>query len=56
MTTSARGETVDVDARLAHIYDRYPPGHLVARSIQQAEPGLRRIVSCVEHRLERSLR
>jgi putative nucleotidyltransferase with HDIG domain len=56
MTTSARGETVSVDARFDHIYDRYPPGHLVSRAIQHAEPGLRRIVSCVEHRLERSLR
>jgi putative nucleotidyltransferase with HDIG domain len=56
MTTSARGEAVSVDARFDHIYDRYPPGHLVSRAMQHAEPGLRRIVSCVEHRLERSLR
>lgn len=56
MTTSARGEEVSVDERFDHIYDRYPPGHLVSRSMQHAEPGLRRIVSGVEHRLERSLR
>ncbi|WP_253877303.1 HDIG domain-containing metalloprotein [Promicromonospora umidemergens] len=53
MTTSARGEVVTVDERFDHIYDRYPPGHLVSRSMQRVEPGLRRIVSAVERRLER---
>lgn len=56
MTTSARGEAVTVDERFERIYDRYPPSHLVSRSMQHAEPGLRRIVSGIEHRLERSLR
>lgn len=56
MTTSARGETVTVDERFEHIYDRYPPGHLVARSMRHAEPRLRWIVSGVERRLGRPLR
>lgn len=53
ITTSARGDAVTVDERFAHIYDRYPPGHLVWRSMQHAEPGLRQLVARVERRLER---
>lgn len=56
MTTSARGEAVTVDERFDRIYDRYPPGHLVSRSMRRAEPGLRLLVSGIERRLERSLR
>ncbi|MFC8796432.1 HD domain-containing protein [Promicromonospora sp. NPDC057138] len=56
MTTSARGESVTVDERFDRIYYRYPPGHLVTRSMQHAEPDLRRTVSSIERRLERSLR
>lgn len=56
ITTSARGETVSVDERFAHIYDRYPPGHLVWRSMQHAEPGLRQVVARIERRLERVAR
>ena len=51
MTTSATGRTVTIDERLDCIYDRYAPGHLVARSIHSAEPQLRRIVSTVEERM-----
>jgi putative nucleotidyltransferase with HDIG domain len=51
MTTSARGEAVTVDERFEHIYDRYPPGHLVSRSMRDAEPRLRRLVSGIERRL-----
>lgn len=53
MTTSARGAAATVDERFDHIYDRYPPGHLVWRSMQHAEPGLRQLVARVERRLER---
>ena len=52
MTTSANGRTVTVDERFGRIYDRYPPGHLVSRSMRHAEPDLRRIVSAVEERLK----
>jgi putative nucleotidyltransferase with HDIG domain len=51
MTTSARGEPVTVDERFERIYDRYPPGHLVSRSMHDAEPRLRRLVSGIERRL-----
>lgn len=56
ITTSARGEAVTVDERFDHIYDRYPPGHLVWRSMQHAEPGLRQIVSRIDRQLDRSSR
>jgi hypothetical protein len=52
MTTSAQGKLVTVDERFGCIYDRYPPGHLVSRSMRRAEPHLRRVVSAVEERLE----
>ena len=51
MTTSARGEPVTVDERFERIYDRYPPDHLVSRSMHDAEPRLRRLVSGIERRL-----
>lgn len=51
MTTSARGEAVTVDERFERIYDRYPPDHLVSRSMREAEPRLRRLVSGIERRL-----
>ena len=56
MTTSARGEAVTVDERFDRIYDRYPTGHLVSRSMRRAEPGLRQLVSGIERRLKRSPR
>lgn len=51
MTTSARGEPVTVDERFERIYDRYPPDHLVSRSMRDAEPRLRRLVSGIDRRL-----
>ena len=56
MTTSARGAHVTVDERFECIYDRYPPGHLVSRSMQHAEPALRRLVSAIDRRLDRAIR
>lgn len=56
MTTSARGEAVTVDERFERIYDRYPPGHLVTRSMRHAEPELRQTVTGIERRLGRRLR
>jgi hypothetical protein len=38
MTTSPRGEHVQVHNRLAEIHDRYGTGHLVSRSIRRATP------------------
>lgn len=51
LTTSAQGETVTVDERFERIYDRYPPDHLVSRSMARAEARVRRIVADVEQRL-----
>ena len=52
MTTSASGEPATVDERFDRIYDRYPPSHLVARSMRSAEPYLRRVVADVERQLK----
>lgn len=51
VTTSARGKPVTVDERFERIYDRYPPDHLVSRSMHSAEPRLRRLVSGIDRRL-----
>jgi HD domain len=50
MTTSPDGELVPVERRLAEIYDRYGPGHLVSRSIQRATPMILRAVGQVQDR------
>jgi hypothetical protein len=41
MTTGPDGQLVDVDERIAEILDRYPPDHVVHRSIRRAAPRLR---------------
>ena len=53
MTTSPDGELVPVEQRLAEIYDRYGPGHLVSRSIQSATPMILRAVERVNDRAAR---
>ena len=50
MTTSPDGEPVPVERRLAEIYDRYGPGHLVSRFIQRATPMILKAVEQVHHR------
>ena len=52
ITTSPRGEVVTVDERLGDIYDRYPPDHVVSRTIHGLEPRLRQIVSRVGKRID----
>lgn len=51
LTTGAGGEPTTVEARLADIYDLYPPGHVVHESIRHAEPDLIPTVRRVEARL-----
>lgn len=51
LTTNSSGEAVAVEDRLADIYDRYPPGHVVHESIRRAEPDLIATVRRVEARL-----
>jgi putative nucleotidyltransferase with HDIG domain len=51
LTTGADGEPTTVEARLANIYDRYPPGHVVHESIRRAESDLIATVRRVEARL-----
>ncbi|GAA1860302.1 HD domain-containing protein [Myceligenerans crystallogenes] len=51
MTASSSGDPVTVDQRFAGIYSRYEQGHVVARSMRQAEPLVRAIVSDVDERL-----
>ncbi|WP_242448137.1 HD domain-containing protein [Cellulomonas sp. WB94] len=51
LTTGAHGEPTTVEDRLADIYDRYPPGHVVHESIRRAEPDLIATVRRVEARL-----
>jgi hypothetical protein len=50
MTTSPDGELVPVDRRLAEIYHRYGPKHLVSRSIRRATPMICRAVEQVHDR------
>ena len=40
ITTTPDGEPVDVEQRLAEIYDRYGEDHLVTRTIREASPML----------------
>jgi putative nucleotidyltransferase with HDIG domain len=40
LTTGADGAPTTAEGRLADIYDRYPPGHVVHESIRHAEPDL----------------
>jgi hypothetical protein len=48
MTTSADGEPVPVEQRLAEIHHRYGRGHLVNRSIQRGTPMILRAVELVQ--------
>ena len=41
MTTGPDGQPVDVEHRIAEILTRYPPDHVVHRSISRAAPSLR---------------
>jgi hypothetical protein len=41
MTTGPDGQPVDVEQRIAEILTRYPPDHVVHRSISRAAPKLR---------------
>jgi HD domain len=50
MTTSPDGKLVPVEKRLAEIYNRYGPGHVVSRSIQRATPMVLRAVEQVHGR------
>ena len=52
LTTGPVGTRVSVEDRLAEIYHRYPPGHVVHESIRRAEPDLIATVRRVEARLE----
>ena len=51
MNTGPDGRPLDVDQRLAEIFVRYPPDHLVHRAITRAEPLLRAQVAETEQRL-----
>jgi predicted hydrolase (HD superfamily) len=48
MTTSPRGERVDVQVMLDEILERYGPGSVVAESIEQARPQIERSARVVE--------
>lgn len=52
MTTSNTGQPISVDTRLASIFSRYGPDHVVHRSIRAAEPQIRATVAAVEERLD----
>jgi hypothetical protein len=47
MTTGPDGQLVDVEQRIAEILSRYPPDHVVHRSIARAAPSLRAQVAQV---------
>ena len=49
VTTSPDGKLVPVERRLAEIYDRYGPEHLVSRSMHRATPMILRAVEQVRH-------
>jgi hypothetical protein len=53
MTTSPDGELVPAGQRVAEIYDRYGPGHLVSRSIRRATAMILSAVRQVHHRAAR---
>ena len=54
MTTGPDGQRVDVDERIAEILGRYPPDHVVHRSIARAAPRLQADVAEVSAVLERT--
>jgi hypothetical protein len=51
MHTGPDGRPLDVEQRLAEILVRYPPDHVVHRSISRAAPLLRAQVTETEQRL-----
>jgi hypothetical protein len=51
MTTSADGEVVTFDERLADVERRYGPEHLVAQSLRRARPEVERCIGFVQGRL-----
>ncbi|MCF4122022.1 HD domain-containing protein [Antribacter sp. KLBMP9083] len=51
LTTSHRGEPTTVDSRLADVFTRYEPGHVVERSMREAEPLARALVDRIRARL-----
>lgn len=48
LTTNRRGEPVSVDSRFADIFDRYDPGHVVERTMREAEPLARDLVAGID--------
>jgi hypothetical protein len=54
MTTGPDGQRVGVDERIAEILDRYPPEHVVHRSIARAAPQLRAQTAEVSAILDRT--
>lgn len=55
MTSGPTGEEVGIDWRLEDIRRRYPPGSIVARTVEDTEPLLRAGWSRVEDHLGRPL-
>ena len=53
MTTGAAGEAVTLAERLADIERRYGAGHVVTRSVYQAQPEVERCIRLVETSLRR---
>lgn len=51
LTAAVDGCQVDVEQRLNEILNRYPPGHVVHRSIVRSSPFLRRAAGNVQRRL-----
>jgi HD superfamily phosphodiesterase len=51
MTTGAAGEVVTLAKRLADVERRYGVGHVVARSVYQAQPEVELCIQVVESRL-----
>ncbi|WP_036498124.1 HD domain-containing protein [Nocardia aobensis] len=52
MTTTAAGDDTTFDERVADVYRRYGPDHVVSRSIREATPDLREAVARTEVRLQ----
>ena len=55
VSTSVDGEPTNVDDRLAEILVRYPPNHVVHRSIRRSSPMLRRASRRIQERMARSI-
>jgi hypothetical protein len=51
MITGAAGEVVTLAERLADVERRYGVGHVVTRSVYQAQPEVERCIQVVESRL-----